>query len=167
MMTSHLPDQPSVSCARQGGDGEHALPGLALGGQPGRPAWQGPAGPWVFAGEHSPGAGRGTGEPNHSPKHTWVPTGKCCVSSLCSYCAKTTAPRTRGADSLEQEAEKQHPGHGSPRSARAPLLKPWVGVDPPSPRKPAGISPPAAAERCTWESPNRLRPGQTDAAACA
>lgn len=34
MTTSHLPALPSVSCARQGGDGEHIVPGTALGGQP-------------------------------------------------------------------------------------------------------------------------------------
>lgn len=140
MMTSRL------QSAVPGGEvteSTHHQTQRSVAGQPGSPVWQGPARPRVSAGEHSPGAGRGTGEPNRSSKHTWVPTGKRFVSSLCrasSYCAKTAAPCTRGAESLEQEAETQHPRHGSPCSARAPLLKLWVGAEPPNPRKPVGIS---------------------------
>jgi len=151
MTTSH----PQCGCRSavpgDGGDGEHTLPGSTT--------RQGPAGPWALAAEQSPG------EPNHSPKHTWVPTGKRCVSRLCSagsYCAETTAPCTRGAQSLDWEAGTQRPQHGSPRSAQAPLLKTWVGS-----QKACGDFPPAAAERCPWESLSRPWPGPSGAAACA
>lgn len=118
-MFLRLPDpspvkpQPSSSqCSRYRSALADTVPlGLVLSGQwLGSPTLQGLARPWVFAEKHSPGVGWGTGEPHHSPKHTWASTGKRSVSSpdsKRSYRARTTAPCTPSAQRPEQEAETQ------------------------------------------------------------
>lgn len=142
MMTSHLLVQPSVSCAGWGGDRGHTRPATALGGRPALCSRD-----WPDHGCLQESTALEQGEAPESRTaapsirgHLQVSVFVSSLCRACSYCAKTTAPRAGGAQSPEQEAEMQHPQHGSPCSARAPLLKPWVGAEPPNPRKPVGIS---------------------------